>query len=216
MLIRNFYPTCQRIVVSMSGMENWCGPEDTNSNCISTWYFNVPSQTFLWRLYTDTCDLEEVPELFLSLHLHLHHSRLSCFYVCYGRLQLGEQVDNAALTHQNCTVGAADRERWGPRHARLTCTWAQPGVTVRDEITSGGCTGLSKPCLGSELSEGWPSTCPSCHCSHAEGLDLHQHMQTSQDCNYSRNHSQLLQKIHLSPKIHEYYWNTWNGRSFVM
>lgn len=62
-------------------------------------------------LYTDASNLEEEPELFLSLHLHLHHPRLSSFYVRDCRLQLWKQVDDATLAHQNRTVGAADSER---------------------------------------------------------------------------------------------------------
>lgn len=75
-------------------------------------------------LCTDTSNLEEEPELFLSLHLHLHHSRLRSFDVRDCRLQLWKQVDDATLTHQNCTVGATRRrEVKAAAGERTSRTW---------------------------------------------------------------------------------------------
>lgn len=55
-------------------------------------------------LHTHTGNLKKIPELLLSLHLHLHHCFFCSFYILHCFLQLGEQINDALLTHQNCAT----------------------------------------------------------------------------------------------------------------
>lgn len=176
------FSTCLKIV-RVTEMENWSGSIHTNSALAchlakSRFTFTAHSLKHFLKTFlcTDASNLEEKPKLFLPLHLHLHHSCLSTFNVRDRRLQLWKQVDDTTLTHQDCTVGAADSKRWEQRGEP---NFALPRAA---EITWGVCTGLSPPGLGSEPSGVWSLTCPSCRCIHAEGLDLHEHAQISNYC----------------------------------
>ena len=53
-------------------------------------------------------NLQQIPELFLSLHLHLHDCRLCCLDALHRALQLREQINDALFTHQ---YGAVEDQR---------------------------------------------------------------------------------------------------------
>lgn len=112
-----------------------------------------------------------MPELPLSLDLHLHHRVVGILDALQGLLNAWEQVNDLLLANQDLTVEEKGRELgeallW-KRHRVPTV----PPVATR---TRGGCKGPWGPCLGSGLSGLWPSPSQSCRCSHlAQALTAH-------------------------------------------
>lgn len=53
---------------------------------------------------TYTCDLEQVPELSLSLDLHLHHRVVGVLDALQRLLNAWEQVNDLLLANQDLTV----------------------------------------------------------------------------------------------------------------
>lgn len=60
-------------------------------------------------------DLQQIPELFLPLHLHVHHCRLHRLDALHRPLQLGEQVHDAPLAHQYGAVEGESNNIISPR-----------------------------------------------------------------------------------------------------
>lgn len=153
--------------------------------------------------YTHTGNFEEVPELFLSLHLHLHHCCLCGFYVSHRPLQLREQINDATLTHQNCTTEKEKDENIHKSHTERTVKWHLSCAELCMIVcTSGECISLWAPCPGSELFGVLSSPCRSCHCSHVEGQDLYENILLLSSKHYSLTQTHTTH--HLAFPFHRY------------
>lgn len=83
-------------------------------------------------------DLEQMPELPLSLDLHLHHRVVGILDALQGLLNAWEQVNDLLLANQDLTVEEKGRELGGALLCKRLRVPTVPPVATR---TRGGCKG---------------------------------------------------------------------------